>query len=448
MSSADPMPQPTVRESQLHELRNDARASAIREEFGHINAAEARVATLIAEFVDDGSWNVGGDFRSIADWLVLNCGLTRADGLRYARVVEASADMPRVMSHALAGEVSLGVVAMAAKVASAEIDDKQATIVTTCTAPQAARVLGMYRNLRDRREREAADSDDAADPTDDVVSPRYWWRDRYDESGDWRGDISAPAEVGAMMREVYEAARQSAERDARAADVLRRVADFALDGVRSANVTHEGGDPFRVSVLIDLTTLVEGVIRPDSICRLASGPHVTPELVRRLCEEGVMQVLWHQDGVPLKLGPEVRFANRQQRRALKFRDVGCSVPGCSQTHHLHAHHVRKHPDGPTDLDNLVLLCPFHHRLIHHGGWSAVIDESQAITFHDRDGKVVGNRLVEACRRQGRPPPGRLRDRPHQRSLAIDRSTARPIGGGEPLTEFGMDVYLHALLTAA
>ncbi|MFD6071810.1 HNH endonuclease, partial [Amycolatopsis lurida] len=24
--------------------------------------------------------------------------------------------------------------------------------------------------------------------------------------------------------------------------------------------------------------------------------------------------------------------------------------------------------GPTDLRNLVLLCGFHHRLIHHGDW--------------------------------------------------------------------------------
>ncbi|WP_146053575.1 HNH endonuclease signature motif containing protein, partial [Amycolatopsis lurida] len=35
----------------------------------------------------------------------------------------------------------------------------------------------------------------------------------------------------------------------------------------------------------------------------------------------------------------------------------------------HAHHIHHWADGgPTDLRNLVLLCGFHHRLIHHGDW--------------------------------------------------------------------------------
>ncbi|MDT5180349.1 MAG: hypothetical protein QOJ95_4547, partial [Mycobacterium sp.] len=35
---------------------------------------------------------------------------------------------------------------------------------------------------------------------------------------------------------------------------------------------------------------------------------------------------------------------------------------------LHAHHLRHwEGGGPTELFNLVLLCPYHHRLHHHGG---------------------------------------------------------------------------------
>ncbi len=34
--------------------------------------------------------------------------------------------------------------------------------------------------------------------------------------------------------------------------------------------------------------------------------------------------------------------------------------------------------GPTDLDNLILLCGFHHRFVHEHGW----------TIHDQDGKPV------------------------------------------------------------
>ncbi|WP_424983747.1 HNH endonuclease [Labedaea rhizosphaerae] len=29
--------------------------------------------------------------------------------------------------------------------------------------------------------------------------------------------------------------------------------------------------------------------------------------------------------------------------------------------------------GPTTLDNLVLVCPYHHRLIHHTEWAVHMD---------------------------------------------------------------------------
>lgn len=40
-------------------------------------------------------------------------------------------------------------------------------------------------------------------------------------------------------------------------------------------------------------------------------------------------------------------------------------PGCGHTRHLRAHHVRHwFHQGATDVDNLVLICGFHHRLLH------------------------------------------------------------------------------------
>ncbi|KAA1234646.1 HNH endonuclease, partial [Mycobacterium simiae] len=60
--------------------------------------------------------------------------------------------------------------------------------------------------------------------------------------------------------------------------------------------------------------------------------------------------------------------NRRLRRALEHRQPSCAVPGCGATRGLHAHHVRHWEDGgPTELANLVLVCPYHHRLHHRGG---------------------------------------------------------------------------------
>jgi hypothetical protein len=64
----------------------------------------------------------------------------------------------------------------------------------------------------------------------------------------------------------------------------------------------------------------------------------------------------------------VRTAPRALRRFLLHRDRGCcAVPGCQRRLWLHAHHIVFFVNGgPTEKDNLVLVCSTHHRLIHEG----------------------------------------------------------------------------------
>mgnify|MGYP000996663029 CR=1 FL=1 len=76
------------------------------------------------------------------------------------------------------------------------------------------------------------------------------------------------------------------------------------------------------------------------------------------------------------------------------------------------------------------------------------DGLQHFTFRDRHGEVLGNRVATEFGDEERPPPGPLEHHPDQLPLGIDASTARPIGGGERLTDFGANVWMHALLTAA
>lgn len=59
------------------------------------------------------------------------------------------------------------------------------------------------------------------------------------------------------------------------------------------------------------------------------------------------------------------------RRAVIARDGGCAFPGCDRpAHWCDCHHIIYWADGgPTMLDNLILQCRFHHRLVHEGGWT-------------------------------------------------------------------------------
>jgi hypothetical protein len=78
--------------------------------------------------------------------------------------------------------------------------------------------------------------------------------------------------------------------------------------------------------------------------------------------------------VPLWLGRTTRIATPGQTAALAARDRGCSFPGCDRPpSHCQRHHVLDWAhDGPTDLDNLTLLCGYHHREFQKRGWECLM----------------------------------------------------------------------------
>jgi hypothetical protein len=96
---------------------------------------------------------------------------------------------------------------------------------------------------------------------------------------------------------------------------------------------------------------------------------------------------------PLDVGRSSRVISPAQRGALAVRDGGCVVPDCTRPlawcegHHL----VHWLEGGPTDLDNLALLCRQHHRAVHEGGWQLT---------RGPDGRFT------ATQPQRRPPPHR------------------------------------------
>jgi hypothetical protein len=103
------------------------------------------------------------------------------------------------------------------------------------------------------------------------------------------------------------------------------------------------------------------------------------EGARRIaCDAVVHPIVMDENGSPLNLGRSQRTANRKLRRALVARDGGCAFRGCGRpAAWCDAHHIEHWIDGgPTDFDNLVLLCRFHHRLIHHSEWEVVMGQDR------------------------------------------------------------------------
>ncbi|WP_106850260.1 HNH endonuclease signature motif containing protein [Blastococcus sp. Marseille-P5729] len=86
---------------------------------------------------------------------------------------------------------------------------------------------------------------------------------------------------------------------------------------------------------------------------------------RILCTGQHQRVVIGTDGQVLHLGRTQRLVSRAQRRALMARDRTCRFPGCIRATRLHAHHIHYWSlGGPTDIENLILLCHHHHVLAH------------------------------------------------------------------------------------
>ena len=88
----------------------------------------------------------------------------------------------------------------------------------------------------------------------------------------------------------------------------------------------------------------------------------------------------------LNLSRKHRLVQPALRRALEARDRGCRFPGCSHERWLDAHHVVHWADGgETSLDNTLLLCSRHHRLLHEGGFAIRADANGEWQFQNAKG---------------------------------------------------------------
>ncbi|HET8614325.1 MAG TPA: HNH endonuclease signature motif containing protein, partial [Actinomycetales bacterium] len=78
----------------------------------------------------------------------------------------------------------------------------------------------------------------------------------------------------------------------------------------------------------------------------------------------------------------------------------CRFPGCHRPPLMcHAHHLVHWADGgPTSMDNLILLCGHHPRLVHAGPWRLSLTRAGKAHFIPPPG-VDRDRLDVA-----RPPP--------------------------------------------
>ena len=104
--------------------------------------------------------------------------------------------------------------------------------------------------------------------------------------------------------------------------------------------------------------------------RLVDGtPLPVSEALRLACNADIVPAVFDTKNQELWVGRKHRLATEAQRAALIIRDKHCIGCGRSAVW-CEAHHIEEWlSGGPTDIDNLVLVCKSCHHNIHDDGWT-------------------------------------------------------------------------------
>jgi len=202
---------------------------------------------------------------------------------------------------------------------------------------------------------------------------------------------------------------------------LMEVAERSLAG----GPPRPAGERHQVVVHAEAEALAGEAEEPGA--RLENGPAICAESARRIaCDASLLPILHGPKG-ELDVGRKSRVIPGAMRRALQERDEGrCRFPGCENASWVDGHHiVHWARGGETKLDNLVLLCGRHHRLVHEGGFGVLRKPDGSLLFRRPDGRVVPSVPSLA-----RGSVSELREGNRTVGVEVLPGALRPLGRGE------------------
>jgi hypothetical protein len=300
------------------------------------------------------------------EWITFECKVTRNDAADSIAVGEQLSRMPESIQAMRADEIGFAhmpVVARTAKAVGDAFDEK----ILLKKARDCSAGKFYYKALQYRHS----------------VQPKAYAEEQAEQAQRNRLSMSTAKDgcffiegqldpiSGAAVRGALEPlARPSGEHDHR--DYDQRMADALVE-----IVTHGGQHNVQLQVTSSVETLL-GLVGAQGAEMEFSLPVSSKTVERWACDCSVTRVLM-QDSVVIDVGRAKRVISGPTKRALYARDGHCVWPGCerppswSDAHHL-VHWIH---GGPTNLDNLALLCHRHHRMVHEDNWQiAKTDDGQ------------------------------------------------------------------------
>lgn len=413
---------------EMADLADDEIEQAVRIGAAEIAAATCRWLQLLAELVVRGVWADAGA-KTPASWLSWALGIAPSTAREHVRVALRLRECPQVRQRMAAGTLSYSKTRAITRVATPETEDMLLRWADSAPAHVLERII------TDARRQQRAESE--PEDRDDLGLTRRWREDgtyelvlrvdagvglqveqhidrllELDEHTDEDADDASPRALE-LVPDLEESAADQDLEEAPTARVPRavRAADLVVGAIGAAVAAGpddtSGADRHLVVLHTSASELLSASEAVDEMDGTASAEAPRRPSSRRmhLVRDGRGRVrsmsartLWRlacsarldlavddADGHPADNGRGRRTPDARLRRLLMARDRTCRFPGCGATRYLHAHHVVHWEDGgPTDLDNLVLLCNHHHTVVHQG-WDLRPAGAGRWTFHAPSG---------------------------------------------------------------
>jgi hypothetical protein len=335
-------------------------------------AASAEALRMVAQVDRLGLWRRDGA-TSMSSWLAGRYGLAWGTARDWVRVAHALESLPQIARAYGSGGMSWDQLRPLTRFATAETDSSWAQRASELRPASLWREARRHQRVRAREAEEAR-------------------RTRH-LSLDWDHDRSVlwlegmlPAEEGTALQAAIRSRAERIPTDPQAADPGgARLADSLVDLAT--------GGPEPATVVVHAGADVLAGEEPGAAPWLAEtegGQRLASESIRRLACDARIEWVLESGGRPVGIGRRGRAVPGQLLRVLRHRDgAACRFPGCERKRWLNAHHlVHWANGGGTNLDNLVLLCHAHHRLIHEGGWRTSGHPARDLRFHDPGGRPL------------------------------------------------------------
>jgi hypothetical protein len=378
------------------DVRPDQRLEVLFEELaeltGQRNAIDGRIVEIVAEMDRDELCGATGA-RSVEALVAWKTGSSPTNANTIATVARRLEQFPRCAQGMREGRLSLDQIGVIAGRAGEGSDAHYATLAACATVNQLRTAL----KLEPRPEPEP---DARPDPQPSITKTSdeefSCWRIKLPHLEAAKFDAALQSHLDALIAEwKHDHDNGDGASDHRpplpsTAEAFMRLVEAGWDAevARRPHGQH--------------TSVVMHLDVEQRAAALHLGPLLSEAERRYLDCDATYEVWFERDGQVIGAGRSTRQISRRLRRALEHRHPTCAVPGCGATRGLHAHHIWHWEDGgPTELDNLVLVCPYHHRL-HHRGVITITGPAHRLTVTDSAGRALSPGSL--ARPPTQPPP--------------------------------------------